>query len=52
MGSVELYLVKVSEGKDIERKRVLIGSVSVVEAGMKAAEAAAREAAKRAAKGG
>jgi hypothetical protein len=51
--SVRLFFVKEDEdGVVIERKQILAGSVTVVEAGMRAAEDAAREAARRAAKGG
>lgn len=49
--TVRLFLVKMSDDAEIERKQILAGSVTVVEAGMKAAESAAREAGKRAAKG-
>lgn len=49
--TVKLYLVKMSGEVEIERKQILAGSGLVVEAGMKAAESAAREAAKRAARG-
>lgn len=51
--SVRLFLVKIDgDGKEIERKQIVAGSVIVVEAAIKAAEIAGREAAKRAAKGG
>jgi hypothetical protein len=50
--NLRLFLVKMNDEVEIERKQILTGSVHVVDAGMKAAEVAAREAAKRAAKGG